>query len=148
MRVINKDAYRNHQVLEEFEAGLVLRGAETKSAKSGAVSLKGARATFRGDELWLVGMQINPYQFAPSDLFEPTRSRKLLLSRSQLEEIRGKMSQKGLTLVPLECYTKGSWIKVKLGLVRGRRIFEKRELLKKRTEQRKIQERLKERYRV
>ncbi len=147
MRVVNKDAYRQYQVLAEYEAGLVLRGAEAKSAKSGSLSLRGARAAFKGDELWLVGMQINPYTNAPADTFEPNRSRKLLLSKKELAEIRGKLSQKGLTLVPLECYTKGSWIKVKLGLVRGRKLYEKRELLKKRAEQKKIQERLKERYR-
>lgn len=152
MKVVNKQAYLDYEVLSDVEAGLVLVGAEAKSAKSGAISLKGSRAVFRQAEggqaeLWLVGMQINPYKFAPAEQFEPTRSRKLLLSTQEMDSLQGKMSQKGLTLVPLECYTKHGWIKVKLGLVRGKKLFEKRQLLKKRTEQRLIQERLKEQLR-
>lgn len=143
MKAVNKDAYYNYEVLAEYEAGVVLSGAETKSAKTGAVSMKGARAVLRDQELFLVGMQINPYRFAPTDAFEPTRSRKLLLNHREIEEIRGKLTQKGLTLIPLECYNKGNWIKIKLGLVRGKKTFEKRELIKKRTEERTIQERLK-----
>jgi SsrA-binding protein len=144
MRVINRAAFQNYEVIDEYEAGLVLSGAEAKSAKSGAISMKGSRATFKGDELFLVGMQINPYQFAPADLFEPTRSRKLLLDSKEIESIRGKMSQKGLTLIPLECYTKHGWIKLKLGLVRGKKKYEKREQEKKRSEEKMIQSSLKE----
>src|SRR3972149_10443152 len=147
MRVVNRNAYYNYEVVEEYEAGLVLSGAEAKSAKSGAISLRGSRAVFRGDdlgrnELWLLGMQINPYQHAASDSFEPTRSRKLLLSGRELDSIRGKLVQKGLTLVPLECYNKASWIKIKVGLVRGKKKYEKRELAKKRAEEKQIQSRL------
>lgn len=145
---MNKHAYFDYEILEQYEAGLVLRGYEVKSLRKGAASLRGARAVFKhgsegGEELWLVGMQINPYEFARNEEYDPLRSRKMLLSVGEIERIKGKMSNSGLTLVPLECYNKGDWIKVKLGLARGKKQFEKREIKKKREVDQMIQRRLK-----
>lgn len=147
---MNKHAYFDYEILEDYEAGLVLRGYEVKSLRKGAASLRGARAVFKqgkdgGDELWLVGMQINPYEFARNEEYDPLRSRKLLLSGSEITRIKGKLSTKGLTLVPLECYNKGDWIKVKIGLARGKKQFEKREIEKKRESDQMIQRSLKNR---
>lgn len=149
-KIVNKQAYFDYEVLEDYEGGLVLRGYEVKSLRKGAASLRGARVVFKknsdgGDELWLIGMQINPYDFARNEEYDPLRSRKVLLSGSEIERIVGKMSTKGLTLVPLECYNKGDWIKVKIGLVRGKKQFEKREIEKKREVDQMIQRSLKNR---
>lgn len=150
-KIINKFAYFDYRILSEFEAGLVLHGPEVKSVRKGAVSMKGARAVIMGEEgqesLWLIGMHINPYEYARSEDYDPKRSRKLLVSKRELNEIKGKLSQKGLTLVPLECYNKGDWIKVKLGLAKGKKEYEKRDIVKKRETDRLIQRSLKTSFR-
>jgi SsrA-binding protein len=149
MRVVNRQAYFDYEVLEKYEAGLVLTGAEVKSAKSGNMSLAGARAVFimsddgKNDELWMIGAQINPYLFSRSDNYDPLRSRKLLLTKAELVRIKTKLGTKGLTMVPLSCYNKSDLIKVELGLVRGKKRFEKREELRKRDTQREIEQKLK-----
>jgi SsrA-binding protein len=149
-KIVNKHAYFDYEILEDYEAGLVLRGYEVKSLRRGAASLRGARAVFKhlpggGEELWLVGMQINPYEFARNEDYDPLRSRKILLSTTEMERIKSKLSTKGLTLVPLECYNKGDWIKVKIGLARGKKQYEKREIEKKRETDQMIQRSLKNR---
>lgn len=150
-KIINKHAYFDYRILEEFEAGLVLHGQEVKSVRKGAVSMRGARAVIMGEDggesLWLIGMHINPYEYARSEDYDPKRSRKLLISKKELNEIKGKLSQKGLTLVPLECYNKGDWIKIKLGLAKGKKEYEKREIVQKRETERLIQRSLKTNFR-
>lgn len=144
MRVENKKAHFDYEVLQQWEAGVVLSGAETKSTKGGAVSMVGSRCVFNDkDELMLVGMQINQYQFANDENYDPTRSRKLLLNKKELVEIKAKSATKGLTIVPLACYTKHGLIKVEVALVRGKKKYEKREQEKKRVVERGIQKLLK-----
>lgn len=117
----------------------MLSGAEVKSVRKGSVSLKGAFATVSNGELWLINAHIGPYGPAGNKPgYEPTRSRKLLVKKKELATIIGTVRQKGLTLLPLSVYTTKSRIKVELGVARGKKQYEKRDLLKKRSIDREI----------
>ena len=142
--IINKKVYYNYQVLEKFEAGISLIGQEVKSIKSGRISLKGSYVVFKDEELYLIGANIPPYQpkNAPPD-YNPERSRKLLLKKSEIKYLIGKSKQKGLTLMPLRVYTKRGKIKLEFGTVKGKKKFDKRELIKKREIEREIRRTLK-----
>jgi len=135
MRVLaeNKKAYFNYQILEKFEAGISLIGQEVKSIKSGRMNLAGSYVVLKGEEVYLIGANIPPYQpkNAPPD-YNPERSRKLLLKKSEIKYLIGKVRQKGLTLVPLKVYTKRGKIKLEFGVAKGKKKFDKRELIKKR----------------
>ncbi len=136
---INKRARFDYEILEVFEAGVVLTGQEVKSIKTGHISLAGAFVTMKGEEAWLTNSSVPPYKMAGkiSD-YEPTRPRKLLLHKKELASLVGKIKQKGLTLVPLRVYTKGSKVKLEFGIGRGKKKYEKRETIKKREVDRKI----------
>ena len=145
MKVTNRKAFSDYEVLDQWEAGIILTGSEAKSAKKGAISLTGSRATILPNqqgkpEIWVIGMQISPYEFTKDEDYDPIRSRKLLLNKAEVAQITGKVRQKGLTLVPLECYNKAGYIKVTLALVRGKKKYEKREELKKRAVKREIEQ--------
>ncbi|HBF67424.1 MAG TPA: SsrA-binding protein [Candidatus Magasanikbacteria bacterium] len=130
---LNKHAKHDYEILETFEAGLVLTGQEVKSAKAGQISLKGSYVTINQNEAWLLNAHISAYKPAggiPS--YDPTHSRKLLLKRKEIERLRGKIQETGLTAVPLAVYTSKSRIKVEVGLGRGKKQYEKKETLKKR----------------
>ena len=142
----NPRAKYDYQILETYEAGLVLTGQEVKSIKTGHISLKGSYVTIKNEEAWLINAQIPPYQpkNAPAD-YQPTRSRKLLLHKQEIKSLIGQTKQKGLTLVPLRVYTKHGRIKLAFGIGRGKRIVDKRETIKKREAKRKIERALKSR---
>lgn len=129
----NRGAHHHYTILEEYEAGLVLAGHEVKAAKKGLVSFGTAYVTLDTDAAWLVGMHISPYQQknTPPD-YDPDRRRKLLLHHRELASLVGKRATAGLTLIPLSLYTKGTLLKVKLGLARGKKAIDKRETIKKR----------------
>ena len=114
---INKRASFDYEILEKLEAGLVLKGYEVKSIKSGRVSLKGSYVTIKGGEAFLTNANIPAYQSVnmPKD-YDPTRPRKILLRRSQIKSLIGKTGQKGLTLTPIKVYSKGSLVKIEIGL--------------------------------
>ncbi len=135
MRTIieNKKAYFNYQILEKFEAGISLIGQEVKSIKSGRINLAGSYVVLKDSEVFLIGANIPPYQpkNAPPD-YHPERSRKLLLKKSEIKYLIGKVRQRGLTLVPLKVYTKRGKIKLEFGVTRGKKKVDKRELIKKR----------------
>ncbi|OGZ17423.1 MAG: SsrA-binding protein [Candidatus Nealsonbacteria bacterium RBG_13_36_15] len=135
----NKKAYFNYQILEKFEAGLVLIGQEVKSIKTRGVSLAGSYVVIKNREAYLIGCKIPPYQpkNAPSD-YNPERLRKLLLKKSEIKYLIGKSQQKGLTLAPLRMYTKKGKIKLEFGIAKGKKKADKRELIKKREAERKI----------
>ena len=135
----NKKAYFDYEILETYEAGIVLTGHEVKSAKLGHISLKGAYVTIKNNEAYLTGANISPYQPAnmPKD-YDPTRSRKLLLNRAEISALIGKSKSEGLTMLPLSVYTKKGKIKVEVGLARGKRKYEKREKIKRRDTEREI----------
>lgn len=135
----NKKAFFNYDILEKYEAGIELFGFEVKSIKKGQGSLEGARVIVRGNEAWLVGVTIPPYQAGNTPAsYDPTRTRRLLLTHKEIKELIGKAEQKGLTLVPLSLYNKGRRIKVSIALARGRKKYDKREVLKKRDAERDI----------
>ncbi len=149
MKAVNKKALSDYEVLDKWQAGIVLTGAEVKSAKKGALSMSGSRVVVLDDggkeEVWVVGMQISPYEYAGGEEYDPVRRRKLLLRRDEVGEMVGKMRQKGLTVVPLKCYNSRGLIKVELALVRGKKKYEKREELRKRSEKREIEQAYKKR---
>ncbi|MEK7618622.1 MAG: SsrA-binding protein SmpB [Patescibacteria group bacterium] len=143
--VTNKHALHDYEILERFEAGIVLSGQEVKSVRAGAVSLKASYATLSDKGMSLLNASISPYPSAgPLPSYDPTRSRRLLLTKKELSRLTGKLHTKGLTLVPLKIYTVRSLIKLELGLGRGKKQFEKRELLKKRDVEREIRQHLKQ----
>ena len=134
----NKRVYRDYDVLEEYEAGISLLGSEVKSLREHRVHLKDAYASFKDGELYLVNARIDPYPHATHENHEPERARKLLLHKHELERLRSKVQEKGLTLIPLELYFKNSRAKIKLGVCKGKKRHDKREDLKKREHEREI----------
>ncbi len=135
----NRKARFNYAIEETFEAGIELQGTEVKSLREGRVNLQDAYAIVQKNEIWLINAHISPYQ-ASSQYFnhEPKRSRKLLLHRGEISKLIGKLEQQGLTLVPLKMYFKGNWVKVTLGLGRGKKLYDKRETIKRRQDDREI----------
>jgi len=141
----NRKARFNYQILEEYEAGVVLSGAEVKSIRQGHISLKEAFATVRAGEIWLTNAHISPYKPARLEGYEPTRSRKLLLRQGEIVKLIGKNQEQGLTLVPLRVYDKNGKIKIEIGLGKGKKKYDKRETIKKRDQEQEIKRSLKER---
>jgi len=140
----NKQAFHDYDILSTYEAGIVLSGPEVKSARNGSISLKGSYVSTHNEELWLLNAHIGTYAFAaPKHRPEPTQSRKLLLKKNEIRHIIGKLSATGLTVVPLKVYTARNRIKLEIGIGRGRKTYEKRELLKKRSIEKEIRQRLK-----
>jgi SsrA-binding protein len=143
--VDNRRARHDYELLERFEAGLVLTGTEVKSLRQGRVSLGQAFADLRDGELWLVGAEIATYDQGNIANHEPARDRKLLLHRSELASLYGKVREKGLTLVPTRMYWKDGRAKVELALARGKQTIDKRRDIAKRDAERQIQRALKSR---
>jgi SsrA-binding protein len=142
--VEHKKARLNYEVLEEFEAGLELLGGEVKSLRGGQGKLEGSHIIVRGGEAYVVGMHIPPYQ--PSNTspdYDPDRSRKLLLTKKELGTLAGYEGQKGLTIVPLRVYNKGKVLKLLVAAARGRKLHDKRAVLKERDTKREIDRTLK-----
>ncbi len=141
----NPKAGFDYEILETIEAGIVLTGQEVKSVKTGKASIKGSYVKILNNEAFLVGAIISPYQPAnmPTD-YDPQRSRKLLLSRKQISTLIGTNQSHGLTLIPLKLYNKKSFVKLLIGVARGKKKYDKRESLKKkdiaRLKQRGIEE--------
>jgi len=135
----NRRATYDYEILEKYEAGLALAGYEVKAIKTGHLSLQGAYVTIKDNQAYLLNATIPPYQpkNTPSD-YDPQRTRKLLLHKSEIKSLIGKTKQKGLTLVPLRVYTKRGKIKLEFGLGRGKRKADKREKIIQREVKRKI----------
>jgi len=126
----NKKARFDYEILDTYEAGLVLTGSEVKSAREGSVNLKDAYVGFRGDEAFLQKAHISVFKSASYNNHEPERTRKLLLNRQELNKLMGKMHERGFSCVPLKMYFKNGRIKVEIALVRGKKQHDKRESLK------------------
>jgi len=139
MKIINKKAYHDFNILEIYEAGVNLTGPEVKSVKGNRMSLEGAFVKIIGSEIYLVNAQIFLYPYTRSDGYDDKRSRKLLLHKKEIISLKGKLTSSNLTLVPLECYTSHGFVKLKIGLARGKREFEKKEKIKRRDIDREIQ---------
>ncbi|MFN7262657.1 MAG: SsrA-binding protein SmpB [Pseudobdellovibrionaceae bacterium] len=128
----NRKAWHEYEIIERYEAGLVLMGSEVKSLRAKQVSLKDSYLSFRGEEAFLQNAHIAEYKQSSQFTHEPERLRKVLLNRSELNEIYGALREKGLTCVPLKIYFKEGRAKVELALVKGRKQHDKREAIKKR----------------
>ena len=135
----NKEAFFNYAIEHELEAGISLFGHEVKSAKHGDASLRGAHVTIRGNDAVLVNAHISPYKYAGEIAgYDPTRSRKLLLNRKEISHLIGKYKEQGMAVVPLEMYEKRGLVKVKLGIGRGKKKYDKRAAIRKKEDERKI----------
>ncbi len=138
INIVNRKARYEYEVLDTFEAGIVLQGCEVKSVRAGKASLAEAFCRFIGNELFLVNCNISPYPQAGVNLsLSPTRQRKLLLNRAELRRLHGKVTTKGSTIIPLRIYSKGSLMKVEIALVRGKKATDKRKTIRARDLQRK-----------
>ncbi len=145
-KVVNRKARFNYELLEKVEAGIVLEGREGKSIKGGKVSLN--EAFCRGDdngELWLHNAHVHPYQFADNTDYEPTRTRKLLLKKSQIVSLVKKVENKSQALVPTAIYTKRGRIKVEVAVGKGKKKWDKRAAIKKREQDREARRAMKNR---
>ena len=129
---VNRKARHDYEILETFEAGMVLTGSEVKSLRDGRVNLKDSFARVDRGEVFLMNAHISPYAAANRFGHEPERTRKLLLRREEIDKLAGKVNERGLTLVALRIYFKRGRAKIELGLARGRRAYDKREAIKKR----------------
>lgn len=140
----NRKAYFNYEILEKLEAGIELLGFEVKSLKKGQGSLEGSHITVCGGEAFVVNMQIPPYQPAntPKD-YDPSRNRRLLLTKKEIASLVKTESQKGLTIVPLSVYNKGRKLKIEVAVARGKKKYDKRETIKKRDTEREMRRSLK-----
>ncbi|CUS02356.2 SsrA-binding protein [Candidatus Promineifilum breve] len=143
----NKRATFDYELLERLEAGIALTGTEIKSVRSNNVSLQRSYVQARGDELWLLEANISPYEHGNRENHEPTRPRKLLLHRREINRILSNMVQKGLTIVPTRLYLKGGRAKVEIALARGKRKFDKRDDIARRDADRQVERALREKYR-
>ena len=138
--VSNRRARHDYEILERFETGIVLSGAEVKSLRGGHGSLAEAFARVRDGEVWLEGMHVPPYaQAADKARYQPTRPRKLLLHRKEIERLVGKAAERGLALVPMRVYFAHGLAKIELGLGRGKRQFEKRQAIADREHRREME---------
>jgi len=141
MKVLAKNsrARYDYDIKDTFDAGLVLEGREVKAAKSGNVSLNGSYVTVSQNGATLVNCHIGPYKYAPSEDYDPTQPRKVLLNKAEINSLLGK--EKGLTIIPLEIYQgRRGLLKLKIGLGRGRKKRDKRDYIKKRDAQKEIQQ--------
>ena len=135
----NKKAVFDYEILEKFEAGIELRGHEVKSIKSGKVSLTGSYVKVFGNEIFLLGAIVSPYQprNVPKD-YDEQRDRKLLLTKKEIDYLIGKQKERGLTIVPTKLYNKGGKVKLEIGVARGKKKYDKRETIKKRDVERRL----------
>lgn len=132
----NRKARHQFEIFDTFEAGIVLKGPEVKSVRAGNVAFQDAFARIEGGEVWLYNLHISPYEPATRWNEEPDRPRKLLLSRHEIRRLVGRVEEKGLTLVPLDVHFSGGYAKVTLALARGRKLHDKREKLRRESQER------------
>ncbi len=136
--VTNRKSRRDYTILDTVEAGIVLKGAEVKSLRAGGGSLAGSYAAVQGEEVWLHGLNINPYDPGSPYSPDPRRTRKLLLHRREIKRLASAVAVKGQTLVPLRVYLKGGLVKVELGTGKGKKSYDKRETIRKRETERDL----------
>jgi SsrA-binding protein len=142
---VNRQAFHNYEILEKFEAGLVLTGTEIKSARDGRVNLKDAYGLVKGGEVWLLNCHISPYSHGNYANHDPERTRKLLLNKSEINRLIGRTTERGLTLVPLRFYLKDGRLKCELALAKGRKVHDKREVSRRKTIEKEAKQAVSER---
>jgi len=134
----NRKANFEYEILSRYEAGMVITGTEVKSLREGKVNMQEAYGRIINNEAWIVNSHINEYKFGNINNHEPLRTRKLLLNKKEIRKIKQELQEKGLTLVPLKMYFKGSLVKMEIGIARGKKLYDKRESIKKRETERKL----------
>ena len=139
MEILNREAKFNYFIEEEYECGIVLQGTELKSIRDGKANIKDSYATIRNNELFLLNMHISPYKEGNIFNHEERRTRKLLMHKREIIKINNRLTQEGLTLVPLKVYFKKNKVKILLGLCKGKKLFDKRETIKQRDLQQEAQ---------
>lgn len=143
--VTNRQARYNYQILESVEAGIELKGTEVKSLREGKASLKDSFGRVDDGEVFLYNCHISPYEFGNRANVEPTRRRKLLLHKNQINRLAGHVTQKGMTLIPLKIYFKRGIAKVELAIAKGKVFYDKREAIKRRDSDRELRRAVKSR---
>ncbi len=138
----NRKARHEYFILESCEAGIALRGTEVKSLRDGNASFQDCYANIKNGEVWLIGMHISPFEKGNINNHDPKRDRKLLLHKQEIRRLFAKISEKGLTLVPLRIYFKNNIAKIELGVARGKKLYDKRESIAKRDVERDLQRRM------
>jgi SsrA-binding protein len=139
----NRKAYHDYYIEETAEAGIALLGTEVKSLREGKANLKDSYVMLKGGEAFLFNCHISPYSHGNIMNHDPLRTRKLLMHRSEISRLTGKVAAKGFTLIPLKIYFKDSFAKVEIGLARGKKLFEKRDTIKEREARREIERAMK-----
>lgn len=140
----NKKAYHDYFIEEKFEAGIELTGTEIKSIRKGNVNLKDSYAYIKGGELFISHMHISPYEQGNIFNVDPIRDRRLLVTKREINKLIGLIKQQGLTLVPINLYFKGKWAKMTIGIGKGKKLYDKRQDIAKRSAEKEIAIRLKE----
>jgi len=139
----NPVVYHNYAINDKLEAGIVLTGTEIKSIRAGKVNLKDAYVNIKNGEAYIYGMHISPYEHGNIFNKDPLRTRKLLLNKREINKLLGLVSQKGMSLIPIQLYFKNSFVKLELGIGKGKKLYDKREDIARKDAERKIQRTLK-----
>ena len=139
----NRKAYHDYFIDEKYECGIVLSGTEVKSLRAGKINLRDSYVTIKGGEIWLIGVNISPYDHGNRFNLDPMRTRKLLMHKKEIIRLYSKIKLDGLTLVPLKCYFKDSRVKFEIGLARGKKNYDKRDAEADRQAKREIDRALK-----
>jgi len=134
----NRKANFEYLILNKYESGIVLTGTEVKSLRDSKVNIQDSYGRLINNEVWLINSNISEYKYGNINNHEPLRNRKLLLNKREIRKVKQELQEKGLTLVPLKIYFKGSLIKVEIGIAKGKKLFDKRESIKKREVERKL----------
>lgn len=141
----NKKAYHDYFINDTFEAGIELTGTEIKSIRMGNVNLKDSYASIDHGEMFIHNMHISPYEKGNIFNVEPTRQRKLLVTKKEINKLLGLIKREGITLIPTELYLKGKWAKMKIGIGKGKKLYDKRQAIAKRSAEKEMAIRFKER---
>ncbi|MCS6777345.1 MAG: SsrA-binding protein SmpB [Chloroherpetonaceae bacterium] len=139
---VNRRARHEYEIIDTYQAGIVLVGTEVKSLRAGRVNFQDAFVRIENNEAWLYNMHISPYEQGNRWNVEPVRRRKLLLHRWEIDELRGRSEQKGLTIVPLQLYFQRGFARIEIGLGRGKKLYDKRQAIAERDRQREQQREL------
>ncbi len=139
----NRKAYHEYHILDKFETGIVLKGTEVKSAREGKINLKDSYATLKDGEMFILNLNISPSHHGTSFNHDPDRIRKLLLHRAEIDKLTGKINERGLTLIPLKIYLVRGYVKLELGLAKGKKLYDRREDIEKRDSDREMKRELK-----
>jgi SsrA-binding protein len=136
----NRKANFEYEILDRYEAGISLKGTEVKSLREGKANLTEAYALVKNGEVWLQNFHINEYKYGNIHNHDPIRQRKLLFHKKEINKIKSSLEEKGLTFIPLKIYFKGSYVKVEMGIGRGKKLYDKRESIKKRDVERRMKQ--------